>query len=72
MLFCEQYTKISDFKKYVVEIAMHEINLYSDIKATYEFIKQCRAFTKISFIIKTKNEVDTRLMEEIIHNTLKN
>ena len=72
MLFCEQYTKISHFKGKVIDIAMNEINVYGDIKVTYDLIKQGRAFIKIRFIIKPKEEIKKRLTEKFIYENLKN
>ena len=61
MIFAEQYTQISDFRKKVINIAVQEINDFGDVSVKYNFIKQGRAFNKIQFLIKTKNNLDERV-----------
>ncbi len=50
------YTRFVDFKKYVIEIAVKEINRETDINVDVEYIKEGRAYKKIKFYIKGWNE----------------
>ncbi len=48
------YTRFVDFKRYVVEPALKEINRETDLNVTVEYIKVGRAYKKIKFYIKNK------------------
>jgi len=50
----EEYTRISDFKKRVIDVAVLQINEYSDIKISYEQKKTGRAITHFIFKIESK------------------
>ena len=62
-LMCEKesYENFNNFKKYVLDIAMREINNLTDISVEYEATKQGRKFTQIEFIIKSKKDTVERL-----------
>ena len=47
----EQFERISDFKIKVLDIAMFQINEYTDIKLEYELLKRGRSFYWIAFKI---------------------
>lgn len=70
MLFAEKYKTTQHFKEKVINIAIGEINTYSDITVTYTFIKQGRAFTAVEFTIKQKKPADERITDDIVENTL--
>lgn len=61
LLFAETYDRYADFKRKVLDIAMREINDYSDISVTYKLEKQGRKFHQIKFIVKFKKALDDRL-----------
>jgi len=54
ILVCEHYIRFPDFNRYVLDIAMREINQYSDISVTCKTIKEGKRFAKIEFTIKLK------------------
>jgi plasmid replication initiation protein len=61
LLLAENYARFPDFKRYVLDIAMREINEYSDISVKYEVIKVGRKYGKIEFEMKLKRDTDERL-----------
>ena len=61
MLFAETYTRYPDFKRYVLDIALREINSLTDISIDFEAIKKGKKFAKIEFSIKTKEDIIERL-----------
>lgn len=64
-----KYSRMSDFKKYVLDFSVEQINKYTDINVKYEQHKQGRIITGFTFkfvvkvktqkIIETKRDVDT-------------
>lgn len=50
----ETYTRFPDFKRKVIDIAIREINDFSDLNVSYEMIKEGRRYAKIVFDIKIK------------------
>jgi len=71
LLSAENYILFADFKRFVLDIAMREINDLSDINVTYEIIKERQKFAKIEFTIKLKKDITERIatlvkIEEII------
>jgi len=52
----DKYTRISDLKKYVVDIAMTEINKHSDMQASYSQIKRGRNVVAFKFEYGLKNQ----------------
>lgn len=48
----EQYTKVSMFQKYVLDVAVSQINQNTDLHIGYELIKKGRSFESIRFQIK--------------------
>jgi len=61
MLSAENYTRFPDFKRYVLDIAMRDINDLSDLTAKFEIIKVGRKFGKIKFFMKIKKDMEERL-----------
>jgi len=53
----KKYTRIGDLKKYVLDIAVKEINQYSDMNVQYSQIKQGRNVTGLKFEYSLKNPV---------------
>jgi plasmid replication initiation protein len=53
-LSTEKYERFPDFQRYVLDIALREINELSDITVSYETIKDSRRFAKLKFIIELK------------------
>lgn len=60
-LYAETYDRYPDFKRKVIDIAMREINNFSDISVTYELEKQGRKYHRIRFIVKLKKDLKDRL-----------
>jgi plasmid replication initiation protein len=48
----EQFERISDFKRFVLDIAVSQINEHTDLQIDYRLVKKGRAFEKIRFYIK--------------------
>jgi len=61
MLFAEKYESFKDFRVKVIEIAIKEINDFSDIFVTYKFKKQGRKVHTIIFNMKLKTELSERM-----------
>jgi plasmid replication initiation protein len=61
-LSAENYTRFPDFKRYILETAMREINNLSDLDITYAIIKESRRYAKIEFAMRIKNEIDEKLI----------
>ena len=61
ILFAEKYARYQDFRVKVLEVALREINDYSDISVKYELKKQGRKFDKIKFSIHLKTDLDQRM-----------
>ena len=73
ILSCEHYDRFPDFKRYVLDIVVKEINTLTDILIEYRPIKEGRKITQIEFKIKTKTETTERLkafaeIEKILRN----
>jgi plasmid replication initiation protein len=50
-----EYKLTADFKKWVIEIAVEQINKHSDLAVSYKSVKTGRAITDFAFKIKTKD-----------------
>ena len=55
LLDCENYQRFPDFRRYVLEPAEREINLYTDIKICMDLIRQGRKVVAIEFKMLEKN-----------------
>jgi plasmid replication initiation protein len=60
-LFAENYIRFPDFKRYVLDIAIREINALSDIKVSFETEKESRRFATIVFSVEIKKDLNERL-----------
>ena len=54
-LTATNYVNFKDFRKYVLEIATKEINLYTDIEVNWEPITKGRKVIQVSFEIKQRD-----------------
>lgn len=61
LLSAENYSRFPDFKRYVLDISMREINDLSDLTVTYEIIKEGRRYAKLDFSMKIKKDMWERL-----------
>jgi plasmid replication initiation protein len=50
----EQYSKVSMFQKFVLDIAVTQINKNTDLRISYEFIKKGRSFQSIRFYVNSQ------------------
>ena len=50
----DEYKLTADFKKWVIEVAVDQINKHSDLTVSYKPVKTGRAITDFAFKIKTK------------------
>jgi plasmid replication initiation protein len=50
----EQYTKVSMLQKFVLDIAVRQINEHTDLAVSYYLIKEGRSFKSIRFYINTQ------------------
>lgn len=65
LLCAERYTRFNDFKRFVLETAVNEINLLTDISVSWEGIKGYRGMYKaIYFNINKKSEFDKMEAEQ--------
>lgn len=58
ILMAENYINFKDFRKYVLEIALREINEYTDLQISYEPIKKGRKVIQVIFYIKERRHWD--------------
>lgn len=70
LLVAENYVNFKDFRKKVIEIAVKEINLYTDIEVKFEPIKKGRKVVQVMFEIVQRDswgryEASKRAIEEI-------
>lgn len=59
-LMCENYKRFPDFKRYVLEIAMRDINEFTDIEVSYSIKKDGKKYSEIEFIITTIKDIEKR------------
>ena len=55
LLECENYGRFPDFRRFVLEPAVREINQYTDIKVDYSLIKQGRKVVAVDFTLLEKD-----------------
>jgi plasmid replication initiation protein len=48
----EQYTKVSMFQKFVLDVAVTQINRHTELRISYELVKKGRAFDTIRFSVE--------------------
>jgi len=61
LLSAEKYNRYPDFKRYVLDIAVREINDLSDITTWYEASKEGRKYAKIEFSMRIKKDFSERM-----------
>ena len=54
-LAATNYINFKDFRKYVLEVATKEINLYTDIEVSWEPIYKGRKVIQVKFMIKQRD-----------------
>jgi plasmid replication initiation protein len=47
----EQYVQISNLKKFVLDIAVEQINEHTDLTISYELVKEGRSYQKVRFFV---------------------
>lgn len=57
-LMAEVYKRYVDFRRYVLDVAMEEINKYTDLEVFYEPLKQGRKVKEIIFHIKKRDSIE--------------
>lgn len=77
ILKATNYKQHNDFKRKVLEIALNEINKFSDIEVSYSLEKKSRKFVGITFFIKLRKNIDERLkvfanIEKVINKDYEN
>ncbi|WP_375591509.1 replication initiation protein RepM [Acinetobacter baumannii] len=68
-LDAKEYAAMSDFKKYVLDLALKQINAHADITAKYEQHKKGRSIIGFSFTFKQKKQT-TKQVEQRDPDTL--
>lgn len=58
LLAAEHYVNFKDFRRKVLEVAVKEINKFTDIEVSWEPITRGRKVVKIKFDIKTKETIE--------------
>lgn len=70
----EQYTNITDFKKKVLDIALKQINEFTDVKLSYRLEKRGRTFQRIALYIDRREakqlELDIDFSKTIEQNKI--
>jgi len=70
LLFSENWERNNDFKRKVLDIAVREINEFSDIFVEYIFQKDGRRFSKVWFAIDRKEAYDRFMVGEKVNRLL--
>jgi plasmid replication initiation protein len=60
-LSAEHYRRYQDFSRNVLDIALREINDFTDLTVTHEIIKEGRKYAKIKFLVEQKKEMSERM-----------
>lgn len=68
----EEYAKFSKFDKYVLSVAVDDINEYSDITVSYSVTRSGRSAMSINFIVKEKSKTATGRLYYAISDYLDN
>jgi len=61
----EEYTRMDNFKKRILDSSIEEINEKSDIKVSYEQVKKGRTITGFKFKISTKSKPKNTKQEDV-------
>ena len=67
-LGASKYNAIADFRVWVVDAAIREINAFSDVSVTYELVKQGRKYHSIDFSITPKYNLDPLENLKVLEN----
>jgi len=54
----DKYPMFADFRKFVIEKSVGEINKHSDLNVEFEFLKQGRTISRIKFNINIKPQIE--------------
>lgn len=57
-LMAETYDRYFDFRRKVLDVAMEEINRYTDLEVSYEPLKHGRKVVEIMFFIKKRDSYE--------------
>lgn len=59
-----EYERWQDFKRYVLEVAVKEINAVSDLRVSYTPVKKGRSFVAVLFDISVKKDIKSQIETE--------
>lgn len=65
----EEYPRMTDFKRRVLDPAVAQINAHTDIATAYEQHKRGRSITGFSFTLKARNERDPNTIDMLTGST---
>lgn len=68
----KSYERFPDFRRYVLEIALKEINGLTDISLDYSTVKKGRKVVKLEFSIKLKGNLEQAATNAKVHGRLGN
>ncbi len=69
-LNCENYKNFYDFRRWVIEPAVAEINEYTDIKIAWEPVKEGRKVARVIFFMAEKKKADLLDADRAINDAL--
>ncbi|MBU5433956.1 replication initiation protein [Intestinimonas sp. MSJ-38] len=69
-LNCENYKNFYDFRRWVIEPAVAEINEYTDIKIAWEPVKEGRKVVRVIFFMAEKKKADLLDADRAINDAL--
>lgn len=72
LLDAESYTDFRNFRSKIIETAIKEINLYTDINASFETIKTGKSVSSIKFHIEKKKQFEELIAYKQTINKLNN
>lgn len=65
----DEYPRMTDFKRWVLDAAVKQINAHTDITAAYEQHKRGRSITGFSFTFAARNERDPNTIDMLTGST---
>lgn len=72
LLMAQRYTNFKDFRRKVIEVAVEEINKYTDIEVTWDPVKQGRKVTAVHFDILQRDQWGSALADQRARDALDN
>lgn len=69
-LNCENYTRFPDFRRWVIEPAVAEINEFTDIKIAWEPVKEGRRVARVNFYMVGKRKAELLEADRAITDAL--